>query len=147
MGLNPNLTTISVTPSGGSAITFCETNITPFGFAGSGKINDTSSCSTAESNGKVIKEYLPGDFIEISDGGATVQYDPAETASIIAALNVDGSIVFTYNDGGTDTIPGWIQSFTPQGVATVDNEEVWLADIVLQSAGGTSGTPTYVAPV
>lgn len=144
MGLNPNLTRIAVTPDGGGEITFLERNITPFGFGGSGKIDDTSSGSTAEASGKVIKEFLPGDYIEITDGAMTVKYDPSQEAAILAALKVAGTIVVTFNDASLNTYTNaWIDTFTAQGVETVDNEQVWLADITLMSGGGTSGKPSH----
>lgn len=139
--IDPNLTKITVTPGSGSAIVFYERSVQPVGFEGSDKVNKTSSQSTPEASGVVIKEFTPGSFVEMSPGAASVLYEPDKMDTILAAINVEGSVVVTFKDGSTITTTGWLKSFTPTGQDTVDNTDYWVADATFEF----NGKPAYAA--
>ena len=139
--MDPNLTKVTFTPASGTPITFQERSVQPGGYEGSDKVDVTSSQTTAQANGVVIKSYVPGSFVELNPGGASVLYDPADEAAVLAAVNVAGSFVITFSDGQVSTAPGFIRTFVPTSQDTVGATDAWTADMVFEFSGVAVITP------
>jgi hypothetical protein len=117
------------------AVTFLEKSVTPPGADGGDPLDITDMSTTGN------KRKAPRTLTEITPGSATVVYNPANIAAILAAVNTSASVHIDYPDGSKETFTGWLRSFTPSEL-TVDGEQP-TADIVVEAAG--SDDPTYAA--
>jgi hypothetical protein len=93
----------------GSSVTILlkETSCTPPGIEG-GDANDTTTMRNT-----TWRTKQPKQFIELSDGSAEFQYDPAIYDQILSIINVNGKILWTFPDGSTLEHWGWLKNFTP----------------------------------
>lgn len=86
-------------------IAFYERTIKPFGLDGGGPINTTTMRNTA------LRTQEPKQLIGFTPGSATVVYDPALLADILALINVKQQISITWPDDSTYTFWGWLSKF------------------------------------
>jgi len=104
---------ITVTPTDGTidAVTFKEAEVTPQGYEGDEKIEQTTNANSA------YRSFEPGDLIEKTDISGTVTYDTAELSDIQAVINERATVMITFKSGATLSDKGWLRSFTPQGMS------------------------------
>lgn len=125
---------ITVTPVdvGVAAVSFNETEVTPQGYEGDEKIEQTTNANTA------FRSFEPGDLAEKTDISGTVTYDTATLSNIKAAINERAAVAVTFKSGAVLTDNGWLRSFTPAGLS---RGNMPTANIVISLEGeDSSGT-------
>jgi len=132
---------VQVTPDGGSAVTFKETEVTVQGYEGDEKIEQTTNANTK------FRSFEPGDLIEKTALSGTGTYDPDQLASYKAALQIKGDVEVTFKSGRKLTDRGWLRSFTPTGAS---RGNMPLATFTLEfegeDASGTDNEAVIPAP-
>lgn len=102
---------VTITPTAGTPITFLETEVTPQGYEGDEKIEQTTNANTA------FRSFEPGDLAEKTAIQFTGTYDTEELADIKAAINERGTVQVEFKTGATVTDNGWLRSFVPTGMS------------------------------
>jgi len=90
-----------------SSLSFLETSVTPPGVDGGDGIDVTNNSKAS------YREMYPRTLKEITPISATVEYDPADIASIIAAINLAQDITVSFSAGDAVQVYGFLKSFTP----------------------------------
>jgi hypothetical protein len=123
---------IEITPTAGTKLTFCELEITPPGMEAGEDLDVTTSCSP-----EGYRETIGSSFIKITEASSKVSYDPDQYAEIGAALGEQGKgvVVITFNDGQTVTFNGYLKTFTPDSMATNEDNQP-TASITIMPSGG-----------
>ena len=91
-------------------VKFWEKQVQPVGFDGGDAIEQTTMFND---------DYMtkaPQSLIDTVDGSATVAYDPAVLSQIAAMINIEDTITYTFKDGSTWAVFGYLKEFTPQGL-------------------------------
>ncbi|GIW60121.1 MAG: hypothetical protein KatS3mg087_1187 [Patescibacteria group bacterium] len=88
-------------------VTFWEISVTPPGWDGGDKIDDTTMFNTA------YRTFAPRKLIEGTDISAVVAYDPKVINEILALINVNGWITVHFPNGDTLDFVGYLKSFVP----------------------------------
>lgn len=91
------------------SIAFKEIDTTPPGVDAGGAVVQTSM------RNEVWRTAAPKVLKTLTDGKATVAYDPAVYPDIIEMAGVNQSITCTYPDGDTVVFWGWLNKFQPTG--------------------------------
>lgn len=87
-----------------------EIAVTPFGYDGGDKINNTTQ------HNDELRTYAPPGLIDVTDGQMTCAFDPAAKDDIRAMINQPQTITTTYPDGSTEATHGVLKSFVPQAL-------------------------------
>lgn len=115
-----------------------EKSVTPVGVEAGGANDTTTHRNTA------WRTRAPKKLKSLTDGAATVAYDPAVLPQIIAMVGVNQEITNTFSDGDTWKFWGWLDSFTPGEI--VEGEQP-TADIVIiasnQDNSGVEQAPVH----
>lgn len=109
-----------------SSLTFLETSVTPAGIDGGDAIDVTNHSKAT------YREMYPRTLKEITPISATVEYDPADLASIASAVNLSQSITVSFPQGDAVVVYGFLKSFTP---ADMTEGEYPSADIEIIARG------------
>ena len=94
----------------GADVTFWEKAVTPPGLDGGEPIDITTMRNIS------VRTKSARDLYDVTPAALNVAYDPTVYDSIIAAININQSIVITFPDGGTLTWYGYLQKFTPEAL-------------------------------
>ena len=123
---------IVITPTSGTAITFCELEVTPPSIQAGDSIDGTNSCTE---NG--YRYTIGSSFVTVGEASAKVLFDPEDYGTIGAALGEKGkgTVVITYEDGQKVTFDGFLKSFTPDSMAT-NEDNLATASITIEASGG-----------
>ena len=117
-----------------------EKEVTPPGAQGGGA-NDTTTMRN-----EVWRTRAPKKLKTLSDGKATVAYDPAIYNDIVSLLQVNQEITVTFADGSTLMFWGWLDEFTPGSCAEGAHP---TADVTIipsnQNDSGEETAPVYTA--
>jgi hypothetical protein len=97
------LITIALDPD----IEFWEKDVTPTGFDGGDKIDETTMWNTR------MRTYAPRALVEQTDSTLTVAYDPIMYTRAQAYINIPTVITTRFSDGSTYAAYGWLKSFEP----------------------------------
>lgn len=62
------------------------------------------------------RTFAPRSLVTITDGGATVAYDPAVVDEIMAMVNINQQVTYTYPDGATRVVWSYVRSFQQAGM-------------------------------
>lgn len=95
------LITFSLNPN----IKFWEKTVTPPGVDGGGE-NDTTTM-----HNEVFRTRAPKKLITMTEGSATVAYDPAVYPEIMAMVNQNQLITIHFADGDELDVWGWLNTF------------------------------------
>lgn len=98
-------------PENDPDIALWEKTVTPPGDDGGDAIN-TSTMWNSTYHTKSSRA-----LVDLTDGGMTVAYDPAERTAIRALINVEQAWTATYPNGDTETVYGFLKSFTPAALS------------------------------
>lgn len=123
--------------SSNPTIKLYEIEVTPSGVDGGDAIPTSTMRNTA------WRTQSPPKLKSATDGGATCAYETSVLPQIIAMVNVKQSIKFTFPDGETHTIWGWLKSFIPG--ALVEGSMPTAEVSIIPSNSNASGVE--VAPV
>jgi hypothetical protein len=97
------LITFSIYPE----MEFWEKDVTPTGFDGGDKIDQTTMWNTR------MRTYSPRALVEQTDCTLTVAYDPLMYNRAQFLINIPMTITTTFSDGSTYAAYGWMKSFEP----------------------------------
>jgi len=114
------------------------TSITPPGLDGGDAIDTTTHSNTA------YRTKHQRSLKEITDGSCTVVYDPDAWASIVAAINDNVLITFTFPDGSSVSVYGYLKSFIPNEY--VEGEQA-TAECVIVVTNWNHNTGAEYGPV
>ena len=88
----------------------------------------------------------PNVLKDLLDSGVTVIWDPATYDECIALINVNMSITFTFPDGSTLVVWGWMKSFQPNKHKEGEQPTAEIAIIFSNRNGsGVETAPVYAA--
>lgn len=114
-------------------------SITPPSINGGGAIN----ISTHSSVGWMQK--APKTLKDLGDLSATVAYDTAFVAEVMAMCQVEQTLTITWKDGATLVFRGWLDAFNPSALSSEEDQPT--ADIVLiasnRDAAGAVSPPVF----
>jgi hypothetical protein len=88
-------------------IEFWERTVTPPGVDGGDAIDQTTMHATA------WRVQRARQLKTLTEGSSTVGYDPGVLTAIIALVNVETTITYTFPDGSTWAFYGYLRTFTP----------------------------------
>jgi hypothetical protein len=111
---------------GTSSLTFLEKSVTPIGYDGGDPIDVTNNSKTN------FREQYPRKLVQLTAGTATVEYDPADLATIKGAINLLQEITITFLETDSISFYGWVRSFTPSDFAEGAQP---TAEIAIEPAG------------
>jgi hypothetical protein len=115
-----------------------EKTVTPPGVDGGGPNETTTMRNTA------LRTNAPKKLKSMTEGSATVAYDPAIYPTLFAMINVNQLITINYPDGSSIAFWGWLNSFEPGEI--VEGEQP-TADLNFQCSNqdetGTETAPVY----
>jgi hypothetical protein len=121
-----------------SNVKMYEKSVTPVGVEAGGA-NDTTTMRNTTWRTKAPKKLK-----SLTDGSATVAYDPAVLPQIIAMVGVNQLITTTFPDGDTWAFWGWVDAFNP---GEITEGEQPTADIVIiasnQDNSGVEQPPVH----
>jgi len=109
------------------------TSITPPGVEGGDPIDTTTHSNIA------YRTKYPRSLKEITDASMTVVYDPGAWDNIVAAINDNTLITFTFPDASSLAVYGYLKSFTPNEY--VEGEQA-TAECVIVVTNDNEGTET-----
>ena len=132
-------TTISFADHAGLFLVVDPTSITPPGIDGGDAIETTSL-----SNSTYRTKY-PRSLKEITDGTFTAAYDPDAWDDILSAINDNGLITFTFPDGASVAVYGYLKSFSPNEFVEGEPATGEFEIVVTNDNAGTETAPSYVA--
>lgn len=125
--------------SSSTVVKFWEKSVTPPGIEGGGE-NDTTTMRNTTWRTKSPKQLM-----SLTQGSATVAYDPTVLNDIVLMINVNQAISITFPDSSVLTFWGWLDSFKPGEISEGAQP---TAEIVLvpsnQDANGDEIAPTVV---
>ena len=91
-------------------------------------------------------EKFPKALSELTNGSASVTYDPSTVATVLSAINVEQTITHTFKDGDSIAYYGYLKSWVPTGK---NDDGQPTADIELVpcgiNSGGTEAGLTYTS--
>lgn len=124
-----------------SALTFLETGVTP---AGAELAGDPIEIAHNAKEDYVQQE--PQKLKRLISGPSTIEYDPANTAAIIAALGVKQVIRAEFLEGDKEEFYGFMQSFKPSELKKGEEPSATVEFIPcgVDAAGAEEGI-TYTA--
>jgi hypothetical protein len=91
----------------GAGVTFWEVTLQPPGIDG-GEAIPTTTMRNSD-----LRTSAPRHLYGLTPSEISAAYDPTAYDSILAAVNINQSIIVTFPDGGTLTFWGFIQRFVP----------------------------------
>jgi hypothetical protein len=111
-------------------VSLWEVEVTPFGADGGDAIDTSTQHNTVwrTKSARALKE--------MTDGSFSAAYDPAVITQLVALINVETTVTYTFPDGSTWAVYGYLRSFTPGALV---EGAMPMADCVL--------TPTNYDPV
>ena len=114
-------------------------SITPPGIDGGDAIDTTS-----HSNSTYRTKY-PRTLVEITDASFTAAYDPDAYDDILAQLNVNQAITFTFPGTGTNTLVvyGFLKSFIPNELVEGEQATAEFEIVITNDKAGTETGPDY----
>lgn len=137
----PTGTTLSFTPTGGSAFTLHYVTVTPPAWEGEDAI-DITNLSNAS-----YKTKMPKTLIDIGDCSFTAEYEPNKVST--APINSAGVITITIPNWGTWTLQGYLKSIKPDelkvGERAMCSGEFVVTNTVV-SGTGSARTVTETGP-
>ncbi len=121
-------------------VLFYEKKVKPSGINGGGA-NDVTNMRNS-----VWRTASPKKLKTMTPGSATVAYDPATfTGDIVALINTNTEITYTFSDGSTLKIWGWLNSFEP---GDCEEGQPCMAEIeILPSNHDNTAIPVEQEPV
>lgn len=136
-------TTISFSAGGsGIEVFMAEKTVTPPGISGGGG-NDVTTMRNTEWRTMAAKKLKT-----LTNGSATVAYDPAIYDEILALVQVNQLITITFPDTSTVDFWGFLDEFTP---GDSEEGEQPTADLVIipsnRNNDGTEVGPDYTEPI
>lgn len=120
------------------SIEFWEKQVTPIGFDGGEKIDTTTM------HNNQVRTADHRHLVTITDGQATVAYDPDSLPEIYGAINEPDVITERYPNGGTYCYYGFLKSF--QRSALVEGqfpEATAMFAVTNQDTSGNEAPPVY----
>jgi hypothetical protein len=131
----------SGTNHSGISLVIDPTSITPPGLDG-GDLIDT----TTHSNDTYRTKHTRS-LIDLTDCSCTVAYDPAAWASILAAVNDNVLITFTFTDGSSVAFYGYIKNLTPNEFVEGEMPTAECTFVVtnINNTTGAETAPDYTA--
>lgn len=129
----------SGTNHAGTGLLIDPTSITPPGTDAGDAIDTTTHSNTA------YRTKWPRQLEDFTDGACTCVYNPDDWAAILAMVNDNQPITFTFPDNSSIMFYGFIRSFTPN--AFVEGEQA-TAEVVfvvsnISSVDGAETAPIY----
>lgn len=94
-----------------NTVTLLETEVTPQGYEGDEKIEQTTNANVK------FRSFEPGDLAEKTDISGTCAFDTAALADLKAARGAKATITITFKTGATVADKGWLRTFTPTGMS------------------------------
>lgn len=95
-----------------NAVALLEVSVTPPGYEGGDSIDVTTMRNT------LYKTFAAQGLITVSESSLVVAYDPVVYGNIQSNLiNKNGIITFTFSDGSSIDIWGYLKNFTPNECA------------------------------
>jgi len=88
-------------------ITIYEKGVTPPGIDGGGEVDTTTMAST------IWRSKQPKALSTLTNCKATVAYDTADYATLLAQVHVVQTITITFSDATTLVFEGWLDKFIP----------------------------------
>jgi hypothetical protein len=113
-----------------STVTFEEIDTSEPGMDGGDPIEIKHNAKTT-----YVEKY-PKALVELTNGSASVTYDPSKVAAIASAINVEQTITHTFKDGSAISYWGFLKSWVPTGK---NDDGQPMADIELVPTGLNSG--------
>lgn len=118
-----------------------EKTVTPPGISGGGANDTTTMRNTA------WRTKQPKKLKSLTDATTTCAYDPVAYDTLLAQVNVNQEITYTFADGSTLVIWGWLDEFKPN---SVEEGSQPTAEVVIipsnQDDAGDEAAPVYTAP-
>ena len=111
------------------------TSITPPGVDGGEGVDNTTLSNTE------VRTKSPRTLKEIVNASFTAAYDPGTYDLIVDAVNVNQLITFTFPDGSTQAVYGFLKAFSPTGL-TEGEFPTADCEIVVTNIHDTTGTET-----
>mgnify|MGYP001221696046 FL=1 len=113
------------------------TSITPPGVEGGDPIDTTTHSNIA------YRTKHPRSLKEITDASMTVVYDPGAWTSIVAAINDNTLITFTFPDASSLAVYGYLKSFTPNEYVEGEQATAECVIVVTNDSEGTETGPAH----
>ncbi|HQD86979.1 MAG TPA: hypothetical protein PK822_08755 [Bacillota bacterium] len=114
------------------------TSVTPPGLEGGDAIDTTTHSNTA------YRTKHKRSLKEITDASMTVVYDPGAWTSIVAAINDNTLITFTFPDASSLAVYGYLKSFIPNEY--VEGEQA-TAECVIVVTNWNHNTGAEAGPI
>jgi len=120
-------------------VAFWEKEVTPPGVDGGGA-NDVTNMRNNE-----WRTMSPKKLKTMTEGGAVVSYDPATiTGDVVAMVNQNQQVTWTFADGSKLTIWGWLNQFKPG--QSKEGEAPTATVQILASNHDNANPPAEVGP-
>lgn len=98
---------VKITIAADTDISFWEKSVTPVGFDGGDSIDQSTMFNTR------YRTKAARTLIDTTDGSGIVAFDPAVLDQIEDIINLETTITYTFRDGSTWAVYGYLKSFTP----------------------------------
>jgi len=131
----------SGTDHSGITLLLDPSSITPPGYDGGDAIDTTTHSNTA------YKTKYSRTLLEVSDGSFTAAYDPDVYDDVLDAVNDNVLITFTFPDGASIAMYGFLKSFIPNELVEGEpaTAECELVATNYNHSNGNETAPAYVA--
>jgi len=106
-------------------------------------IDGGDAIDTTTHSNSVYRTKTPRSLKEITDGSFRAAYDPDGWDDILAAINVNQAITFTYPDGASVVFYGYLRSFEPGDFVEGEQPEGEGVIVVTNDNEGTETAPDY----
>ncbi len=129
-------------------IEFFEKSVTPIGLDGGDPV------LTSTMHNLVYQTKVSRALIDITDASVVVAYDPLVLDSIIALLNIEGSITFLFQNNNVNDEPpkwsifGYLKSFVPSEVSEGAQPEATIVIVATNTdpSDGSESAPIRTTP-
>ena len=121
-------------------IEFFEKSVTPPGFDGGDAVDITTMHNTT------YRTKVSRSLIDLTDAGIVVAYDPLVLDSIVALINIEGSITVNHSNGDKWDFFGFLKSFVPSEVSEGSQPEATVVIVVTNydPVNNVEAGPNYV---
>jgi len=132
-----------ITIAADADIDFWEKTVTPPGVEG----GDAIDITTMHNSNVITKDAQA--LYEWTDSTSVVAYDRAVYTQIVAVVNVNSTITWTFPDGGTVAAYGFLKSFIPSDMSRDSQPEATVTFVVtnVDPSDGTEQLPAVTASV
>jgi len=115
------------------------TSITPPGLEGGDAIDTTTHSNTQ------FRTKYPRTLIDISNASMTAIYDPDAWNDIVALINENQQITFSFPDNSSIVFYGYLQSFVPNEFVEGSPATAEMTIVVTNDDGSGESAPVYTA--